>query len=69
MLLRALLLLVALGALVACGKKPGGKVMADTPVLPYLPPDPDEIAGVEVDDDDLDEDEGTAHAPAPAPTP
>jgi hypothetical protein len=59
-----------LGALVGCGGRSGGKIMADTPALPYQAPDVNEIAGIEEDEDAEDEaHEEAAPAPAPAPVP
>ena len=39
----------------ACGGGPGGKLAVDTPILPYVAPDIDEITGIDPD------------APKPAP--
>lgn len=74
MLLRASLLLFVLGALAACGASPGGKILADTPILPYQPPDADELAGIEDEEEEeveeeVVEEEPPAPAPTPAPTP
>jgi hypothetical protein len=43
---------------VGCGGGGGGKILADTPALPYQAPDVDEISGTEPADE--------ADAPAPA---
>ena len=45
-----------------------GKVVVDSPALPYQAPDISEITGIEEPDTDSDSDEGSA-APAPAPEP
>ena len=50
MLLRASLLLsLALGAL-ACGTPKGGKLVVDTPALPYKAPDIEELTGISEDE-------------------
>ena len=36
----------------ACGGGGAGKIMADTPALPYQAPDIDEITGIDSDDED-----------------
>ncbi|MGE0870863.1 MAG: hypothetical protein AB7P03_20010 [Kofleriaceae bacterium] len=55
----------------ACGGGPAGKIMADTPVLPYRAPDIDEITGIDPEaEEDADADAGAAsaaEAPAIAP--
>jgi len=38
-------------SLAACGGTTAGKIMADTPVLPYQPPDISEITGIEEPDE------------------
>ncbi|CAN5921524.1 hypothetical protein BH11MYX3_BH11MYX3_09210 [soil metagenome] len=48
----------------ACGGARAGRIMADTPALPYQAPDSDEIAGI-----DPDAEPAPAEAPAPASTP
>jgi hypothetical protein len=60
---RALALLIL--SLAACGGAAAGKIMADTPVLPYQAPDISEITGIE----EPDESEATEKAPAPPPAP
>jgi len=44
----------------------GGKLMVDSPALPYVKPDISDITGIDEDDDT---DAAPAAAPAPAPTP
>jgi hypothetical protein len=65
--------LTLVGALVACGGASKGKIMADTPMLPYQAPDANEIAGIEEDEDEVADDDEDEPAPArsvaPAPTP
>jgi hypothetical protein len=71
-MLRASLFVLVLGSIAACGHGPGGKLAVDVPVLPYLPPDVEEISGTAVDEDKepgVEEPKGTEPAPAPAPTP
>jgi hypothetical protein len=69
-MLRASLFVLLLGSIAACGHGPGGKLAVDIPVLPYVPPDVEEISGTVVDEDkDADEPKGTEPAPAPAPPP
>ncbi len=48
----------------ACGGARAGKIMADTPALPYQAPDTDEIAGI-----DPDAEPEAAEAPAAPSTP
>jgi hypothetical protein len=59
--------------LVACGPKPGGKLMVDTPALTYQPPDIEELSGVSDDEDEAKPEpakpEPAAATPAPAPSP
>lgn len=73
MLLRAsLFLTLALATLGCGGSKKGGKLMVDTPVLPYKAPDIEELSGVSDDEPDAAEppaEEPKAEAPAPAPAP
>lgn len=61
---RALAFLIL--SLAACGGGGAGKIMADTPVLPYQPPDISEITGIE-EPDEADAEQKPAPAPAPAP--
>ncbi|MGE0547106.1 MAG: hypothetical protein AB7R00_08625 [Kofleriaceae bacterium] len=64
------LLVLAIAA--GCGGGPGGKIMADTPVLPYQAPDIDEITGIDSeaeDDTDAEADAAPAADPAPAQSP
>ncbi len=54
----------------ACGGGGAGKIMADTPALPYQAPDIDEITGIDPDEEPAEQPEpAPAPAPAPAPTP
>ena len=57
-----LLAVSALAAAAACGGGGAGKIMADTPALPYQAPDIDEITGIDSEDEDTE----TETAPAPA---
>jgi hypothetical protein len=59
---RALALLIL--SLAACGGTTAGKIMADTPVLPYQAPDISEITGIE-EPDEADAEQKPAPAPAP----
>jgi hypothetical protein len=62
MLLRVLVLAL-FASLVGCAKKPG-KLMVDSPALPYQPPDISEITGIEEpDEDDAEPAAGTQAAP------
>lgn len=69
MLLRAsLFVILAFGALAACGAKKGGKLMTDTPVLPYKQPDVEELSGTSEDEPETPPPaEPKAEAPAPNP--
>ncbi len=68
MLLRAsLLLALALGTLIGCGAKKGGKLMVDTPVLPYKAPDIEELSGVSDEPDPEPADESKPEAATPPP--
>ncbi len=69
MLLRASFLLLALGSLSACGSSKAGRLMVDSPAMPYQAPDIDELTGIDSEETDATEEKGTAPAPAPAPTP
>ncbi|MEO8704601.1 MAG: hypothetical protein ABI867_31390 [Kofleriaceae bacterium] len=71
-MLRSSLMVLVLGTIAACGHAPHGKLGVDLVVLPYIPPDVEELSGTAVDEDDdkpADEPKGTEPAPAPAPTP
>ena len=50
-------------AAVGCGGSATGKILADTPALPYQAPDVDEISGTESSDDEAK----PQAAPAPQP--
>jgi hypothetical protein len=65
-MLRASLLVVALAA---CGHGPGGKLMVDTPILPFTPPEFDEPDPDEAKPEPPAKPEAAMPAPAPAPTP
>ena len=47
-----LLAVTSIATATACGGGGPGKIMADTPVLPYQAPDIDEITGIDTDDQD-----------------
>lgn len=69
-MLRSLVLMMALGSLVACGPKKGGTLAVDTPALPYKAPDIEELSGVSDDEPEPPAEEPKAEtAPTPAPTP
>src|SRR5436853_4695772 len=56
----------------ACGGGGAGKILADTPVLPYQAPDIDEITGIDPDEEPAAPTpmpEPAAAAPTPAATP
>ncbi len=59
-----ILVVVFAATAAACGGARAGRIMADTPALPYQAPDADEIAGIEPEP----ESEATT-PPAPASTP
>ncbi len=54
------------GGLAACGGGAGGKLMVDTPVLPYQAPDISDITGIDEDDGDSDAGSGSGSATTPA---
>lgn len=60
---------VALTALAVAGAGCGGpgknRVMTDTPALPYLAPDIDELTGIDSEADEADEAEPADEAPTP----
>ncbi|MGN6106022.1 MAG: hypothetical protein ACTHU0_13020 [Kofleriaceae bacterium] len=60
MQLRSLILVLGLGG---CGASAGGKLMVDTPVLPYQAPDISEITGI--DEDEAEAADEATEAPAP----
>jgi hypothetical protein len=60
------LLAAATGSIVGCGGGGGGKIMADTPALPYQAPDVDEISGTEPAEEPAEEAAGSDAAPSPA---
>lgn len=71
MKIRATLFSFATGVVLtaaACGSSPN-KIMADTPVLPYEPPDVSEITGIDEDDEDEEVTEEASEEPADAPAP
>lgn len=50
MRIRSSFFVAGLGLLAAaCGGARAGRIMADTPVLPYQAPDADELAGIDPD--------------------
>jgi hypothetical protein len=51
----------------ACGGGGGGKLMVDTPVLPYRAPDVDDITGDDFDDVGADDDGSAASTPTAVP--
>ena len=51
----------AIAATTACGGGGPGKIMADTPALPYQAPDIDEITGIDSTDDDSTDGDGTSN--------
>ena len=59
----ALLLLVSAG--IGCKTGQPGRIMADTPALPYQAPDVEELSGTEADDADPDDAEDPAQNPQP----
>jgi hypothetical protein len=61
------LVLIIVSWVAGCGGTAAGKIMADTPALPYLPPDISEITGIEEPDDMDGQDNAKAQPPAPAP--
>jgi hypothetical protein len=63
--------LVTLFATIGCGHGPGGKLMVDTPALPYQAPDIDEITGIDSDEEPAPKKPAAVETPkaAPAPTP
>jgi hypothetical protein len=63
--LRALLLSVLVG--VGCGGGAGGKLMVDTPVLPYQAPDIDEITGIDSEAEEAPPPKKPAAAEVPKP--
>jgi hypothetical protein len=63
------LVLIIVSWVAGCGGGGGGKIMADLPVLPYLPPDISEITGIEEPDDMDGQDKAMTPAPAPAEQP
>jgi hypothetical protein len=68
-LLASILLAAAVLGTSACGGAGAGKIMADTPIVEYLAPDVDELAGIEEPEEpeeEEDAEEGTEPAPAPA---
>ncbi|MBS1121907.1 MAG: hypothetical protein H6Q90_4135 [Deltaproteobacteria bacterium] len=75
MLLRAKIVLLALAALTACGSAKAGKLMVDSPAMPYVAPDIDELTGIDSEAEpaapaaEPPASTPTAPAPAPAPTP
>jgi len=46
-----LLAVTSIAAVAACGGGGAGKIMADTPALPYQAPDIDEITGIDPDEE------------------
>lgn len=63
MRIRSGIFVAALGLFAgACGGARAGRIMADTPVLPYQAPDADEIAGIDPDA----EPDATETTPPPA---
>lgn len=63
MQLRLSFFVFALATLAACGGGKAGRLMVDTPLLPYVAPDADELAGIEP----VPEPEDKPDAPEPAP--
>jgi len=59
----ALLLLASAG--VGCKTGQPGRIMADTPALPYQAPDVEEISGTEADEADPEDAEDPAQNPQP----
>lgn len=59
---KAIVVVLAASAATGCGGTKMGKIMADTPVLPYQAPDIDELTGIETPDPD-DATETPAEAP------
>jgi hypothetical protein len=69
-LLKLALTLPLAAPLAGCGASAPGKLMVDTPILPFVAPDTDELSGKTGDDDDKEATEAPEAAPAtPAPTP
>jgi hypothetical protein len=52
----------AVFGLAACGGGAGGKLMVDTPVLPYQAPDIGEVTGIEEPDNDEASGSGSTQA-------
>jgi hypothetical protein len=46
--------ITAIATAAACGGGGAGKIMADTPALPYQAPDIDEITGIESEEEDTE---------------
>ncbi len=67
-MLRSLVLTLVLGSVIGCGPKKGGKLVVDTPALPYKAPDIEELSGVSDEPEEPPAEEPKADAaPAPAP--
>lgn len=66
-MLRSLVLTLVLGSVIGCGPKKGGKLVVDTPALPYKAPDIEELSGVSDEPEPPAEEPKADAAPAPAP--
>jgi hypothetical protein len=63
-----LLAVTSIATAAACGGGGAGKIMADTPALPYQAPDIDEITGIDADDESTEaEDTGSGSDSAQNP--
>jgi hypothetical protein len=63
--MRAFIVFVLLA--VGCGSGPKGRLVVDTPIMPFKALDADELAGIEPADEDAAPEDGPKPAPPPAP--